>query len=82
MQGVVRHLVETGQPEGIVNILSMVVHCGQSYLAAYSASKGALATLTRMSPIAFAANRIRCSGILTGWMDTPGESATAEISAW
>jgi len=37
MQGVVRHLVETRQPGSIVNILSMVVHCGQSYLSAYSA---------------------------------------------
>ena len=78
MQGVVRHLIETGQPGSIVNILSMVVHCGQSYLAAYSASKGALATLTKNVANAFAANRIRCNGILTGWMDTPGESATQQ----
>jgi NAD(P)-dependent dehydrogenase (short-subunit alcohol dehydrogenase family) len=78
MQGVVRHLVETGQPGSIVNILSMVVHCGQSYLSAYSASKGALATLTKNVANAFAANRIRCNGILTGWMDTPGESATQQ----
>jgi NAD(P)-dependent dehydrogenase (short-subunit alcohol dehydrogenase family) len=78
MQGVVRHLIETGQPGSIVNILSMVVHCGQSYLSAYSASKGALATLTKNVANAFAANRIRCNGILTGWMDTPGESATQQ----
>jgi NAD(P)-dependent dehydrogenase (short-subunit alcohol dehydrogenase family) len=61
MQGVVRHLVETRQPGSIVNILSMVVHCGQSYLSAYSASKGALATLTKNVANAFAANRIRCN---------------------
>jgi NAD(P)-dependent dehydrogenase (short-subunit alcohol dehydrogenase family) len=78
MQGVVRHLIETGQPGSIVNILSMVVHCGQSYLSAYSASKGALATLTKNVANAFAANRIRCNGILTGWMDTPGESSTQQ----
>src|ERR1700738_1223791 len=78
MQGLVRHLVETGKPGSIVNILSMVVHCGQSYLTAYSASKGALATLTKNVANAFAANRIRCNGILTGWMDTPGESATQQ----
>jgi NAD(P)-dependent dehydrogenase (short-subunit alcohol dehydrogenase family) len=76
MQGVVRHLTETGQPGSIVNILSMVVHCGQSYLAPYSASKGALATLTKNVANAYASNRIRCNGILTGWMDTPGERAT------
>ena len=40
----VRHLVETGQPGGIVNIISMTAHCGQSYLMAYSASEGMPAT--------------------------------------
>jgi NAD(P)-dependent dehydrogenase (short-subunit alcohol dehydrogenase family) len=59
MQGVARHLIEAGQPGSIVNILSMVVHCGQSYLTPYSASKGALATLTKNVANAFAANRIR-----------------------
>ena len=78
MQAVVRHLGETGQPGGIVNILSMVAHCGQPYLTPYSASKGALATLTKNVANAFAAKRIRCNGILTGWMDTPGESATQQ----
>jgi NAD(P)-dependent dehydrogenase (short-subunit alcohol dehydrogenase family) len=78
MQGVVRHLVETGMPGSIVNIISMVAHCGQSYLTPYSASKGALATLTKNVANAFAAKRIRCNGILTGWMDTPGESATQQ----
>jgi NAD(P)-dependent dehydrogenase (short-subunit alcohol dehydrogenase family) len=78
MQGVVRRLIEAGQPGSIVNILSMVVHCGQSYLAPYSASKGALATLTKNVANAYASNRIRCNGILTGWMDTPGESATQQ----
>src|ERR1700732_1025199 len=78
MQGVVRHLVETGKPGSIVNIISMAAHCGQSYLTPYSASKGALATLTKNVANAFAAKRIRCNGILTGWMDTPGESATQQ----
>jgi NAD(P)-dependent dehydrogenase (short-subunit alcohol dehydrogenase family) len=78
MQGVVRHLTETGEPGSIVNILSMVVHCGQSYLAPYSASKGALATLTKNVANAYAGNRIRCNGILTGWMDTPGENLTQQ----
>lgn len=78
MQGVVRHLIETGKPGSIVNILSMAAHCGQSYLTAYSASKGALATLTKNVANAFAAKRIRCNGILVGWMDTPGESVTQQ----
>ena len=75
MQRLVRHLVETGKPGSIVNIISMTAHCGQSYLTPYSASKGALATLTKNVANAFVRKRIRCNGILTGWMDTPGESA-------
>jgi NAD(P)-dependent dehydrogenase (short-subunit alcohol dehydrogenase family) len=78
MQGVVKHLVETGKPGSIVNILSMAAHCGQSYLTAYSASKGALATLTKNVANAFAAKRVRCNGILIGWMETPGESVTQQ----
>jgi NAD(P)-dependent dehydrogenase (short-subunit alcohol dehydrogenase family) len=56
----------------------MVAHCGQSYLAPYSASKRALATLTKNVANAFFRNRIRCNAILTGWIDTPGESATQQ----
>jgi NAD(P)-dependent dehydrogenase (short-subunit alcohol dehydrogenase family) len=73
MQGVVKHLVETGRPGSIVNILSMVVYVGQSYLTPYSASKAALANLTRNTANAFATRRIRCNGINVGWMDTPHE---------
>jgi NAD(P)-dependent dehydrogenase (short-subunit alcohol dehydrogenase family) len=78
MQRLVAHLVETGKPGSIVNILSMAAHCGQSYLTPYSASKGALATLTKNVANAFAAKRIRCNGIMVGWMDTPGETATQQ----
>jgi NAD(P)-dependent dehydrogenase (short-subunit alcohol dehydrogenase family) len=73
MQGVVKHLVETGRPGSIVNILSMVIYVGQSYLTPYSASKAALANLTRNTANAFATRRIRCNGICVGWMDTPHE---------
>jgi hypothetical protein len=40
--------------------------------------KGALATLTKNVANAFASKRIRCNGILTGWMDTPGENLTQQ----
>lgn len=76
MQGFVRHRLAEGGGGGIVNILSQCVHCGQSYLAGYSASKGALATLTRNVANAYRYDRIRCNAILPGWMDTPGEDAT------
>lgn len=76
MQGFVKHRIEVGAPGAIVNILSQCAHCGQSYLAPYSASKGALATLTKNVANAYRTDRIRCNAILPGWMDTPGEDAT------
>jgi NAD(P)-dependent dehydrogenase (short-subunit alcohol dehydrogenase family) len=76
MQGFVRHRLAQGGGGAIVNILSQCAHCGQSYLAAYSASKGALATLTRNVANAYRFDRVRCNAILPGWMDTPGEDVT------
>ena len=68
--------VAAGHPAGAVNILSMVVHCGQSYLAPYSASKAALANITKNAAQALRGQRIRVNGINCGWMDTPGEDET------
>jgi NAD(P)-dependent dehydrogenase (short-subunit alcohol dehydrogenase family) len=68
--------VEKGHPAAAVNILSMVVHCGQSYLAPYSASKAALANVTKNAAQALRGHRIRVNGINCGWMDTPGEDET------
>jgi NAD(P)-dependent dehydrogenase (short-subunit alcohol dehydrogenase family) len=68
--------VEKGHPAAAVNILSMVVHCGQSYLAPYSASKAALANITKNAAQALRGHRIRVNGINCGWMDTPGEDTT------
>lgn len=73
MQGVVSHLLEKKAPGSIVNVLSMAAHCGQSFLAPYSSSKGALATLTKNVANAYRFNRIRCNAVLPGWMDTEGE---------
>lgn len=65
--------VAAGHPASIVNIQSMVVHCGQSFLAPYSASKAALANITKNAANALRNHRIRVNGINCGWMDTPGE---------
>ena len=78
MQGLVSHLLERKAAGSIVNVLSVNAHCGQSFLAPYSGSKGALATLTKNAANAYRKNRIRCNAVLPGWMDTPGE---AEIQA-
>jgi NAD(P)-dependent dehydrogenase (short-subunit alcohol dehydrogenase family) len=57
----------------IVNIISMSGHGGQSFISAYSASKGALVTLTKNTAYSVMRHRIRVNGLMIGWMDTPGE---------
>ena len=57
----------------IVNIGSMSALSGQPFITAYSASKGALATLTRNVAYAVLRNRIRVNGLNIGWMATEGE---------
>ncbi|MEM7373049.1 MAG: SDR family oxidoreductase [Bacteroidota bacterium] len=57
----------------IVNIGSVSAHVGQEFLTAYSTSKGALTTLTKNVAHSQKHHRIRCNGILPGWMDTPAE---------
>ncbi len=62
------------QIEGtIVNILSMSSHGGQPFICAYSASKAALAGLTKNVAYALLPDRIRVNGLNIGWMNTPGE---------
>lgn len=73
MQGLVGHLLERRAPGSIVNVLSMSAHAGQSFLAPYSASKGALMTLTKNVANAYRKDRVRCNAVLPGWMDTEGE---------
>lgn len=57
----------------VINIISMSGHGGQSFISAYSASKGALITLTRNVAYSVMSHRIRVNGLTIGWMDTPGE---------
>ena len=75
IQRVAQRAIEAGHEASIVNVLSMVVHCGQSFLAPYSASKAALANVTRNAAQALRRHRVRVNGINCGWMDTPGEDA-------
>jgi NAD(P)-dependent dehydrogenase (short-subunit alcohol dehydrogenase family) len=75
MQALVRHLVERKAPGSIVNVLSQSAHCGQSFLVPYSASKATLANLTKNVAQSYRSQRIRCNGVMAGWMDTPGEAA-------
>jgi NAD(P)-dependent dehydrogenase (short-subunit alcohol dehydrogenase family) len=57
----------------IVNICSMSALAGQPFIAAYCASKGALATLTQNTAYALLRNRIRVNGLNLGWMASDGE---------
>lgn len=57
----------------IVNICSMSGLAGQPFIAAYCASKGALATLTRNTAYAVLRNRIRVNALNIGWMSSEGE---------
>lgn len=73
MQAAVADMKARGAPGSIVNILSINAHCGSPDLAVYSASKGALSTLTRNVANAHLADRIRVNGINMGWVATPAE---------
>ena len=73
MQDAVHLMRKTATKGTIVNILSMSGHGGQSFLSAYSMSKGALATLTKNVAYTVMGHHIRVNGLAIGWMDTPGE---------
>lgn len=75
MQGAIR-IMEREKIEGaIVNISSVNAHAGTDFLTAYSASKGALGTLTKNVAHSVVGLRIRVNAINPGWVDTPGEHA-------
>jgi len=70
-------VMERERIEGaMVNIISVNAHGGTSFLTPYSASKGALVTLTRNFAHSVANRRIKVNGLNIGWVDTPGEHAT------
>lgn len=73
MQQFITHLKSRSAPGAVVNILSMNAHCGGTDLAIYSATKGALATLTKNAANAHMADRIRVNGINLGWVATESE---------
>ncbi|MGQ0664758.1 MAG: SDR family oxidoreductase [Pseudomonadota bacterium] len=74
-QEFVRRAKAAGRRGSIVNIITQSSHGGQPKLTAYSASKGALAVLTKNNAHALRAARIRVNGINLGWTETPAEHA-------
>jgi NAD(P)-dependent dehydrogenase (short-subunit alcohol dehydrogenase family) len=64
-----RHKIEGA----IANIGTIVAHGGPPFLIAYSASKGALMTMTRGLANALKRDRIRINTLNIGWTNTPRE---------
>ena len=73
MQAAIRDMRARGRLGSIVNILSMNAYCRAPELAVYSATKGALATLTKNAANAHLADHIRVNGIMMGWAASPAE---------
>ncbi|MBN8630820.1 MAG: SDR family oxidoreductase [Rhodobacterales bacterium] len=73
MQAVIADMRRRGASGAIVNILSMNAYCGLPELAIYSATKAAMATLTKNAANAHMADRIRVTGINLGWVATEVE---------
>jgi len=75
IQAAVKIMIREGRGGAIVNIVTMSSHGGQPKLLPYSASKGALATLTKNVAYSLLQERIRVNGLNIGWANTPAEHA-------
>jgi NAD(P)-dependent dehydrogenase (short-subunit alcohol dehydrogenase family) len=73
MQEATRIMKRENIAGSIVNILSVAKYCGLDILLSYSATKGALSTLTKNTANSLREFRIRVNGINLGWTDTPNE---------
>ena len=78
MQGAAKIMIREGIPGSVVNIGSTSGRAGQPFLAPYSTSKGALATLTRNAGFALMRNRIRVNQLDIGWMNSDHERKIQE----
>ncbi len=73
MQGAIKIMRREGSGGTIVNVGSVASHGGAPILMPYSASKAALAAMTKNVAYSVAWDGIRVNCINPGWMDTPGE---------
>jgi NAD(P)-dependent dehydrogenase (short-subunit alcohol dehydrogenase family) len=75
MQEAARLMRREGAGGSVVNIITMASHGGEPVLTGYSASKAALAALTRGAGYQLQPDRIRVNGLNIGWTATEGEHA-------
>jgi len=73
MQDAIKLMRREGTAGAIVNIITVSSYGGQPKLMPYSASKGALAVLTKNVAHSVRIDRIRVNGVNLGWTDTPAE---------
>ena len=73
IQDTVKNMIKKEIKGSIVNIGSQAALTGQPFLASYSLSKGALATLTKNTAFALLHNNIRVNQLNIGWMASDGE---------
>lgn len=73
IQDAAKVMIREGIEGRVVNIGSMSGFTGQPFLAPYSASKGALATVTRNSGFALMRHRIHVNQLDIGWMNSDHE---------
>lgn len=73
MQEAVKAMARCDAAGTILNIGSASARAGQPFLAAYSASKGAVSTLTRNSGFALMRNHVRVNQLDIGWMASDNE---------
>jgi NAD(P)-dependent dehydrogenase (short-subunit alcohol dehydrogenase family) len=74
MQEAAKHM-KAAKSGVIINVASMIAHGGPPNLAAYSASKAALVSLTKHAANTFKRDGVRAFAINLGWVDTEGERA-------
>ena len=75
IQDAAKVMIRQGIEGRIINIGSMSGLAGQPFVAPYSASKGALATLTRHAGFALMRHRIHVNQLDIGWMNSDNERA-------
>ncbi|MCZ4552455.1 SDR family NAD(P)-dependent oxidoreductase [Gordonia rubripertincta] len=77
MQAVIPHMLSKGSGS-IVNIASMAALKGLENLAAYSAAKGGVVSLTKQVALEYGPRGIRCNCICPGTINTPILANTTE----